>query len=93
MGCSSTAATFQSRYACPRAALLVVCQPERCDELRRVGFFLQPQKYDSRLAQKTNMYPSSGAEWLAESRIIEDHITVGQARNILNADKVCSAPL
>ena len=51
-------------------------------------FHLQPQKYHTGLAQTTNKYPSSGTERLAESRIIEDHITVGQARNILNADKV-----
>jgi hypothetical protein len=41
----------------------------------------------------TNKSPPSRAERLVGSRIIEDHITVGQARDIANADKVCGAPL
>ena len=93
MGRSSTAATFQSRCACLPAALLVVCYPERCDELSRVGVYSHPWKYDARRAPTTNKSPPSRAARLVGSRIIEDHISVGQARNIANADKVCGAPL
>ena len=93
VGRSSTAATFQSRCACLPAALLVVCYPERCDELSRVGVYSHPWKYDARRAPTTNKSPPSRAARLVGSRIIEDHISVGQARNIANADKVCGAPL
>jgi hypothetical protein len=93
VGRSRTAATFQSRCACLPAALLVVCYPERCDELSRVGVYSHPWKYDARRAPTTNKSPPSRAARLVGSRIIEDHISVGQARNIANADKVCGAPL
>jgi hypothetical protein len=75
------------------AALLVVCYPERCDELSRVGVYSHPWKYDARHAPTTNKSPPSRAARLVGSRIIEDHITVGQARNIANADKVCKGSL
>lgn len=91
MGCSNTAATFPSRYAGLRAASLVVCYPERCDELS--WNLLAAIEVSYRALPDYQQHPSSGPKRLAESRIIEDHIMVGQARNILNADKVCSAPL
>jgi hypothetical protein len=50
--------------------------------------YLQQQRNSYQALQTTNKYPHSETTPLAKSTIIEEHIMVGQTRNILKADKV-----
>jgi hypothetical protein len=70
-----------------RVFLLVVCYPSGCDE-DELGCTCSSKENHTRLSQITNKYPHSETTPLAKSTTIEEHIMVGQTRNILKADKV-----
>jgi hypothetical protein len=91
VGCSNTA-TLKSRYACqqPACVLLVVCYPSGCGE-DELGCTCSTKENHTRLSQTTNKHPPSETTPLAKGTIVEEHIMVGQTRNILQADKVWSA--